>query len=204
MARSPRSIGIGAVLVALVAVLVWYVMAEPPREPAADTVSAATTPGTAMPKAIATVSEPAIVTVAPPATTRAVRAASALQLTVRPENVEKDRPYLVNVYTVPKDNQTRSPAKKPAAAPKPGEPGAVGKDEVDPNYVGSFSFFPPPSVGEVRTFTLPTPESLVPGGGNVTLRVELVPVEAEYKPKTSSLAILDARIATPSEESGPK
>src|SRR5262245_21692470 len=147
MARSPRGIVIGAILAPLAAVLIWKLAFEPPQpETAADTVSAAITPKAPMPKAIATPGQPAILTVAPPpvAATRSARMDSALQLTVRPENAEKDRPYLVNVYTVPKDG-------KPKPAPK-----SADKDQDDPNYVGSFSFFPPPSVGVVRTFTLPT------------------------------------------------
>jgi hypothetical protein len=175
--RLLTGLGAGAAVIAL-AVMAADTPAPPPE--ASGPPAAAATPPDTMPKAIATAATPAIVTLAAPASgARSLGAASVLQLTVRPEAVEKGEPYLVNVYTVP----------------APGRADAAPTAEPAQTLVGSFAFFPPPRAGEARTFTLPTPDASALTGPDVTLKVELVPAAADSKLEKSTLAIIDAKLA---------
>ena len=128
--------------------------------------------------AIATGNQPAILTIPrPPATARSMEPGdTALQITVRPQAVEKDESYLVNVYVVPSpDGAAASPAK-------------------EEKLLGSFSFFPPPRIGEERTFTLPAPAPSAGPGGDIALKVEMVPVAPDTKLEKSALAVVNASI----------
>ena len=184
MGYTLRRMALAGTAVAVLAGVVWMVIAAGPSNapPAADATSAPlATMSDSMPKAIATAHRPAIVKIAPPAgSTRGLRAAAtSLQITVRPEAVERGEPYLVNVYAVP--------AEKAGAAPSAKE---------EDTLVGSFSFFPPPRAGEARTFALPTPSDAASMGPDITLKVELVPAAPDAKLEKSTLAVIDARIAT--------
>jgi hypothetical protein len=180
MGHTPRRISIVAAAAAAVAGLVWVLMsANPPGSaPTGPSTTPATTNAAIMPKAIATADQPAIVTVARPSgATRSLSPATSLQITVRPEAVERGEPYLVNVYAVPADKA-----------------GTAKSDSGGETLVGSFSFFPPPRAGETRTFTLPTPSGDASAGPDLTLRVELVPAAPDAKLEKSTLAVIDAKI----------
>ena len=202
MARVFHGLGLGVTAIALLGVLSLAVMAADPPVPNPDTSGAVPppqvsdapaptqTPTTSptMPKAIATADQPAIVSVTPPRTALSAGTNSALQITVRAEAVEEGKSYLVNVYAVPAPE-------KAEASPKPDQ-NQMPKAEQKQTLVGSFAFFPPPREGEVRTFTLPTPESAAVAGPDITLKVELVPATPDTKLDKSTLAIVDAKIAT--------
>ncbi len=131
-----------------------------------------------MSKTIATAGQPAIVTVKKPSSQLLAEGAS-LQLTVRPEVVDRAEPYVVNVYMVPRGGSDEASMTGGEAA----------------NFLGSFSFFPPPRKGEVRAFVIESPDFPSGSGGKVTLKVELVPASPDAKLQNSALAIVDARIA---------
>lgn len=175
MPEALRRIGIRAAALLLLAA--GAVNAADPSSPAPEAGRSETT-SVPMGKVIATADQPAIITVARPAGgMRSLGGTTSLQITVRPEAVERSEPYLVNVYVLPQPDGARAPA--------------AGEEKL----VGSFSFFPPPRMGEARTFTLPAPNASAIGP-DVTLKVELVPVAADAKLRTSTLAILDAKIST--------
>jgi hypothetical protein len=184
MDRVQYRLGVGAAALLIVALAGTVMAADipaPPAEAASGSTAPAATPSEPMPKAIATATaaSPAIVTLASPSeAVRSLGPASVLRITVRPDAVAKGEPYLVNVYTVP----------------APGTPGLAPTTDQAQTLVGSFAFFPPPREGEVRTFTLPTPDASAVTGPDVTLKVELVPTAPDSKLETSTLAIIEANI----------
>jgi hypothetical protein len=204
MAHAAYRIGIGAGVLALIAAAgLTVIAADPPAGAAPETKPSASGQSATKPmaKAIATGDRPAIVTVeTPPGPTRSLggTAAGSLQITVRPEAVERSEPYLVNVYVLPAGTQPRG-AETPSGGPA-GQPGAPSPQAQPPaagTLIGSFSFFPPPRAGEERTFTLPSPQTPAPAGANVSLKVELVPSSPGSPLQKSTLAIVDAKIGPP-------
>jgi hypothetical protein len=125
-------------------------------------------------KAIVTASQPAIVTVSKP---RSASEGASLELTVRPEVVARNEPYVVNVYMLPHGGQNEASVSGATAA----------------SFVGSFSFFPPARKGEVRAFILEAPD-LPQSGSKIVLKIELVPAEPDAPLRHSALAIVDAKI----------
>lgn len=185
MARVPHWLGIGVAAVVVAAGAAFFLMDKAPDAPGPEASNAVSTPpdaSAAIPKAVATPDQPAMVTLqAPTGRTRSLGQSEALQITVRPEGVRAGESYLVNVYAVPKSEQAQ-------AGPEASKLQA---------FVGSFSFFPPPREGEVRTFTLPPPEASALTGPDVTLKVEIVPAGPDTKLETAKLAIIEAKIGTP-------
>jgi hypothetical protein len=127
-----------------------------------------------MSKAIVTANQPAIVTVSKPRS--AGSEGASLELTVRPEVVARNEPYIVNVYMLHRGQNEASVSGSAAAS-----------------FVGSFSFFPPPRKGEVRAFVLEAPD-LPESGSKIALRIELVPADPDATLEHSALAIVDAKI----------
>jgi hypothetical protein len=191
-------IGIGAGVLATIAALGWMVFADDPPggvPPGASPSTQSEAGAKSMAKAVATGNRPAIVTVEKPlGGTRSLGGAGeadALQITVRPEVVERSEPYLVNVYVLAPGGGANAGGQTPPPGPGGGQPAA------EATLLGSFSFFPPPRAGEERTFTLPPPKGGGPAGGDVSLKVELVPASPDNPVEKSTLEIMEAKIGPP-------
>jgi hypothetical protein len=140
---------------------------------AGDTEGVSESAGDLTGPSIATAAKPAIYTVAPGDS----RDPEALVLTVRPVSLNPDESFLVGVFVA---------------------------DECSPtleteDYLGTFSYFKDPKIGEPETFTLPAASlagKLRAWGSGRDLRVELklIPGHPDGELRDTAIEILDARL----------
>lgn len=95
-----------------------------------------------------------------------------IELTVRPTKVSPDEPFLVNVFLV-------------------GTRAAEGPNQ---GLIGTFSFFPPPRLGEERKFLIEAPANLVALKQNFDVRIELIASTPDGKVDNSAVKVIDARV----------
>ncbi len=97
-----------------------------------------------------------------------------IEITLEPTVVDHNEAYLVNVHAMASNRSNDAPPLR--------------------QFVGSFSFFPPPVEGQARKFLVGVPKNSAGNDSPYKLMIELVPAGSDIRLRHSAVKVLDVTI----------